>query len=307
VRTRRTAPAATDETVHIISDSHYTKWLDAASWRVAKFEDDTQYGTGITPILRVNAGDIDNENDATNVNDPANDVLTKAWMDGLEPVAPWGGVTGNHDAYIANRTPAACMAALGLPGIRYAIDAGPARFLFVSPIAQVDNSEMRLDQAGLDWLDEQLGDTDRDCIIIFHAPLYNTVIEPALPGSAGLMWDSTVAEFFAVLEGTSSDAAIRAVLGAHDNARLWISGHAHNHAQTCNIFGQTTVGAREISFLSCPSLYFTQSLSRVHGNNPCWSCFLTFTAAGPWELRLREYMAGVWDSFGDDGRVVIVP
>lgn len=162
------------------------------------------------------------------------------WLTGLNRgSAPIAMVPGNHDLIASGagggvpdvQTPeqwAVANAQWGVTGKHYAVDipGTDLRVLCLSPkdnpVAVPGENRLSVDDPVMDWLDAALGATDKRCIVMFHAPLPDTVL--AKPGVPYTSISSSTWHVFSLGSRTPAQ-----VMAAHSNAIAWVSGHLHSH------------------------------------------------------------------------------
>jgi hypothetical protein len=176
----------------------------------------------------------DQTNDAT----AAQQTELDAWLAGLLRDGPLAMTPGNHDLIASGagglvpdvQTPdqwAAANAQHGVTGKHYVVDIPETdiRILSVSPMdsppGKPPQNRLSVDDAVLDWCDEQLEATDKRCIILHHAPLTDTVL--AKPGVPYTSAASSTWHVFSL--GTRTAEAMAA---SHPNLIAWVSGHLHS-------------------------------------------------------------------------------
>ena len=292
-------PGAGTVLFHMIGDPHVPV---LSANRQSKFSNDLSGGLLPTPTARICVGDFSNETGG-NINDTTNDNLSKAWRDALPNAGsiPFYTAIGNHDIWQANRTATVAAAAYGQASLNQNIDFGLCRVLIVNPDSvpyPSDTTTIQITQTTLDWLDAQLAASTKDCIIVCHAPLKNSVTDPSVDNVT--IFDSNTSGFFVKRVGDADDAYIRTLLGNRTKARAWVCGHTHNHAYTASIFTTQTVGSRTIAHICCPVLYYVTP--GVDARDPIWSVFVEYVAGSTVNVYLRNHAAGIWDGI-DASRV----
>jgi hypothetical protein len=323
MKTNPSAPAqGAATTLHIISDTH-TPQLSAV--RRARMVDDVRYGNVPTKITaRVNCGDFSNDNGTAFpavANTTADDNDSVAFHNSLlqsdGTVPNWYTLVGNHDMWNSytggsGRVASTAMTAYGYPagtaptsgafanignksGVNYTVDFPSFLGVFMNPASlTTGTSRMQVSSGDLTWLDGVLAASAKDCVIFFHAPLKNTVLDSITSTRPSDTYDSNIVDFYAYgPTSASDDAEIRTILGNRSKARMWISGHTHNHPYYANLVGTTTVGARSITYASTPGAYFTAPA--VDGRDQVWGFYLSVSYSGVWELRLRNHSSRTWD------------
>lgn len=257
------------KTIHFIGDPHYGGTLSA---RLAKVKADLDRVPA--PLCHVSVGDL--VHDSANMNAPA-----AAWMEALD--APWYSALGNHDILDNFQTPAQWAAAIGMPGKNYTVDLGLVLLVFVGPdgLAEGDSVTITLSQATLDWLDAQLTAATKDCWVVCHAPLKDTVV-----GSTSVVWSSAEAAFYA-----EPNTSIRTILNNRTRAKAWISGHTHSPTTTTDFLKTENVGSRTIAAINCSGLQYVGRTNEWYDDLK--TLYLTKTDSGI-EVRVRNHGGGVW-------------
>jgi hypothetical protein len=280
-------PPARFPTLHLIGDVHaavsglpvypHTQRRDKVAADVLQIPQ---------PLARVQVGDITNDGTA------AQDALAIAFMNSLG--GQWYTALGNHDIEQNARTAAAWATAYGLASKNYTADLGFAKLIFVGPDAIGAN--MTLAAATLTFLTDELANAGKDCFVISHAPLYNTVVGSTT--GPGAVWSSTEAFFYIY-----PDADIRAILNAQPNAKAFISGHTHSTIDTPGFIKSESVGTRNIICINCSATFYTGRTFEWY--DPLITLFLPHTGSNL-EIRFRNHGAGIWDAIGVS-RVVTMP
>lgn len=292
-RTVATGPRRTDNSslMHIFSDSHFP--VMHAARRAALMADlvnGYQDGTIPLPDARVCLGDFSNENGA--VNTLAYDTVSTDFMASLAASTasvPFRTLVGNHDIWSNNRTGAAAAAAFGMPSLNFTLDLPTVRLIFANPSGMLSGvAKIELDAATTDWA---MAQAVRTSILLTHAPLQNTVIIPGADGST--LFDSTTNSpgFFLTEVGQSTDATIRAKLGATPNIVASLSGHLHTNRDRHTISGTTTVGSRSLFWYSHPALLWIALL--VDRHDRIYSVWVEHTP-GFLTFHPREHLTGTW-------------
>lgn len=201
---------------------------------------------------------------------------------------------GNHDVDqdLNARTPAQWAAAYATPGnaanYTYDLPFG-VRVISVSFDSMADGSALIvLSQATLDYLDAQLTAAGtKDCWIMCHAPLHNTVL-----GGAGEFQSVDGGFFTAAPTGAAIDSsAILSILAAHPNVKAWISGHTHTSLEVPSIVTALTAGSTKLACIS------TSSVTSNARANERWTRMTTpyVTWFGDKiEVRWREHFQKSW-------------
>lgn len=269
-----------DRSVHFIGDLHHGMVPPA---RMEKVIADIESSMGLA-AHRVLLGDI------TDNGLSGERTLALAWLARMP--APWSAVAGNHDLF--NQSIAQFAATYGQPKTQ-AIDTAGLRLLHVAPDVltglPTDGTTMTLAPATLTWLDEQLAAADRDCVIVTHAPLANSVVGPQT-GDAGsvAVYSSAQPEF-----ACQPDAAILAILDARPRAKMWVSGHTHSPLNAPDLIKTHSVGSRSIITLNASSPFYTNRGDRYE--HVISGLVVTYLDTS-FEIRVRDHGAGIWRGVG---------
>lgn len=190
--------------------------------------------------------------DATENGVSGEDVAALAWLNALP--ADWITICGNHDL-LGNpvlsgngRTAAAWATAYGMPGQNFTRDVGTVRLIALG--LDSDVSPHMLSAATLDFLDDELAAADRDCLVLCHVPLLNTVL--GATSGADAQWSSAEGHFH-----IEPDAELRDVLAARPKAKAVFSGHTHSTTTTPGFVATETLGGRPFHFINTSALYYT--------------------------------------------------
>lgn len=275
--------------IHLLGDIHFGAINEA---RTDKVRNDILYGTCPTPTVRVQVGDLVDavQVDTQDLSHQNSDVRGLAWLASL------GGTyyvaIGNHDILTgtSSRTGTQAAAAFGMPGLNYSVDLGSVVLLFIGPdTEQVDNTTVLDGTTTLTWLGAAAAATTKDCIVVCHAPLYNTVL-----GDTSIYNSSTAAGFWAVgTYGDPNSAALTAVLAAHSNIKGYISGHTHSPLAAPGLMTTVSLGGRNVAHINCSSIYYTKKA--IYWNDPMISPYLIYSPSlRTFEIRWRDHAKGVW-------------
>jgi hypothetical protein len=274
----RSNPPDPARTVHIVGDVHAGA---IHADRLTIVQRDLAKATLPTPIARVQIGD------ATEYGNTTQDTTFFAWWRSLS--APLHVVAGNHDILPSrhgggNRSGATWATAYGVSSPNYVVDLPGLRLIAIGQAtypASDAGEEMTYDNTALAYLDARLADADRDCWIVCHAPLYNTVL-----GDSSTMYLSTDPDFSAQV-----DADILAILASRSRAKAWISGHTHSPLEAADLLCTRSIGGRSVAMINASAIYYTgKSIDR---HDPLCSLYLTQVAGGI-EVRCRDHGAGAW-------------
>jgi 3',5'-cyclic AMP phosphodiesterase CpdA len=259
-----------DRTVHCIGDLHAGAITDA---RIRAVSRDIE--TLDAPALHLQIGD------ATESGTKAEDELALRFLDRLP--APWVNALGNHDIMRNKRTAAAWARAYGRPSQNFRVDLGFVRLIVVGP-NRTDPGRRAgmLSAATLSFLERQLEDTDEDCWIACHWPLFHTVM-----GDPRLHFTSEMTAFHA-----KPDERIRELLVRHPNAKAWISGHTHSPVSAPGLIRRTRLGRRR-SIVAINTSALVGIGRRRDPRAPLCSLFLTHRPERI-EVRCRDHRAGRW-------------
>jgi hypothetical protein len=142
-----------------------------------------------------------------------------------------------------------------------------------------------LDSADIAWCDVRLGETDRQCVIFFHAPLFQT--HGPLDGSAFSSYDPAGRWVAHAGEDT-----IEAMIARHDNIVAWVSGHSHSVVDEVDIVKQMTHGTTVFAAINAASPS-SANPDRGRQNNMIATCLLSIYPDRI-EVRYRDNGAGQW-------------
>lgn len=267
-------PDAT-RTIHFIGDLHAGS---ISSTRRDKTLADI--ATIATPAVHVQVGDaVDNGLGSE-------DTTALAWLDGLP--GEWLTVLGNHDIWQNVRTYADWEAAYG-QSRNHTQDLGFCKLIIVGPDTlpfptNSDTSTITLTQATLDWLDAELAAATKDCVIVCHAPLHDTVTGPNANDYSSVTDSKMQAQ---------PKSSIDTILNNRPRAKAFISGHTHSPTNATDFIKTASVGTRNIVAVNCSALYYTGL--QVESYDPLRTIYLTITADGSqFEIRCRDHGAGNW-------------
>lgn len=280
----------TANTLHLIGDLH--------AGAISQSRRDSALADLLTvpaPAAYVQVGDL------TEGALEAQDAIARAWLDSLP--APWFAAVGNHDL-LAVRSGDAAAAAWGRTR-NQSVDLGFAQLIILGPAAMPggDNTTIVLEQATLDFLDDELmANAAKPCLIVCHAPLYNTV------GQNG-EFQSSLAPWFVVAQDIANatngvrDQPIRDILAAHDNAKAWISGHTHNPITSPKLVMGVRCGTHTIAAINASALYYTGTT--VESADPLNSLLMTLLDDRI-EVRFRDHKAGLWTTGPASSKTAVV-
>lgn len=233
-----------------------------------------------------------------------------AFMNGLTALdgVDWTGVSGNHDQ--DGRTRATACAALGLPEF-VDINLGFARLLGLSPSPNQksggDYIPPRLDTAELDWLDGKLTEyADDDCWIVCHYPLMGTCRGP-IAGTNPVYDTIADSTMHVVGPNDTDDTEVRAVLAAHDNAKVWLCGHTHNPADSHGMVIAEDVGGRELAHINASAIAYTGRAGHtLRGYFTEVRAPILTKNGDAIEVRWFDYAAGCYVGAGSPDRVLSI-
>jgi len=164
----------------------------------------------------------------------------------------------------------------------------------------VGYGEPILTEESLEFLEHALAKHPRHIAVIFaHCPLYGTVQDR--DSLRNLDYDSL--EPFFYLENS---AEVRAVLGRHTNACLYLSGHTHSGWQAPNFVATEQLGGHLVTFANLSSPWYSgrhHGVMWLDGGSTCIyrpddpdvivSMAIQVSRARI-QLRLRDHRAGSW-------------
>lgn len=241
--------------------------------------------------------------DLTNNATEAQYVEFDAWLAGVDTgTAPLALVPGNHDLIgslgsggVADvMTPAqwaARMSGHGVTGRDYVLDipGTDLRVLCVSPMdsnpASPPAQRLTLDATTLAWCDARMAETERRCIIMFHAPLMNTVLsQPGVPYTSAY---TTAATNWYV---RSADTyTVEQMVASHPNLVAWISGHLHSQMAAPDIVKRNVTASGVFASISAGS-----PLTLPLGSEPAIVSTMVSIYPDRIEVRYRDHGAGQW-------------
>jgi hypothetical protein len=289
VSRRQPVPAYLESAVnlHLVSDVH-CQADPTASLRIGKVLDDCDRMIGRQAIdAHVVMGDLMDQPVQSEAD------LWRAWRGTLEGNSHPRDVyacLGNHDVWDGRTdfpgnprwTPSLAATALGLPGASYTADLGEIK-LIVLGMAEDQATQtwtLTIDAAGLAFLDTELGNTTKPCLVVFHGPLFETVDGP--PG-----WASYEPYIHA-----HPDPPLRQILDAHPNAVAWLSGHTHAPIETPRAVGVVDLGSHKLATINVTGLWYT--MLDVQPHDPLRGMLLSVLDEHTMEVRFRDHGAGVW-------------
>lgn len=281
-------------TIALISDIHLSTPPYFEQHRAYKARDDWNLIAARTQIdAWIVAGDF-----ATNAL-PAEVTMAQAWLNSINRgTAPYAIVPGNHD--IIGEAPtggadlttpaqwATMYSAFGVTGQNYVVDLGAdLRIVCLFPTSMTTGTaasyRLAIDAATLTWCDARLSETTRRCIMVFHAPLQNTVgTNPvaALPSNSQTWYASSQESY-----------TIEQMLVKHPNIIAWVSGHTHTPPATPDIAIPVTYGPTRLAAISASSPFVL-----LRGNPPEVCSALLSIYPDHIDVRYRDHGAGQWIS-----------
>lgn len=293
-------PGPGEKTIHGIGDVHWgsvrQERLDAIATDLANGYEDTP------PAARVQVGDL---SQAAQQAQLANGV---DWLDSLPASTgdlpldrAWVAIPGNHDridnefdvdvedadTYDYNGT-GSWETETGLTD-HYAVDLDWVRLLMVGWTA----GGARLTQTQLDFIaSEATAAGSQECWLVIHPPIYNTVTGP-LTGRRRV-YSSSGIDGFHVL-GVSPDTqstAIKALIAAHPNIRVVLSGHTHSPIDAPGCVTSLTLGGQPVAHINCSALQWTFPAENRR-REPIRTPYITRTRDGV-EVRWRDHRNRSW-------------
>jgi hypothetical protein len=245
------------DSIHVFGDTHFEvpqTYYDQSKAPIAAKDANRMIGKG-SLVAWGQAGD------ATSFAATAEITAFKAWWNSLDrETLPSTLVPGNHDLMGMNGTGvpdiytptqwATSMSEFGVTGKHYYKDVG--RNLRVLCLAPTDNVttgagatyRCTVDAAGLAWCDARMDETTRNCIIMFHAPLRDTVNKA--PANATYL-SSSDADWYA---HDNPDYTIATMIAKHPNLKAWVSGHLHSPVATPFMATPKTYGSVTVAAVS---------------------------------------------------------
>lgn len=269
--------------LHLIGDTHFGAITSARSNKVL---DDLSHELVPTPACHIQVGDT------TDNGTSGEDTTALAWLNQLD--ADWYAVCGNHDIWRDGRTVAAWASAYGYASKNYTVELDFAKLIMVGPDSMgypPNQAQITLASGTLDFLEDELASAKRDCIVVCHAPLRDTVV-----GDTSLVWSSAETEFY-----VHPDTDIRAILGASRRAKVWVSGHTHSPITTSGFVTTAQCGNRNVVAVNASALYYTGR--SLQWNDPLVSLYMNYFPTHV-EVRFRDHGAGSWH--GPDGDLVVM-
>jgi 3',5'-cyclic AMP phosphodiesterase CpdA len=256
--------------VHCLGDLHAGAITDVRMRALSR--DIERLGT---PALHLQIGDI------TERGRREEDRAALRFLDRLP--APWVTALGNHDILDNDRTVAAWARAYGQESQNFSVDLGFVRVIVVGPKRTEPGKRAgRLSTRALSFLDRELDESDTDCWVACHWPLFRTVM-----GDPRLHFTSAMDAFH-----VKPDERIRELLLRHDNAKAWLSGHTHSPLSAPGLIKRTRL-ARRRSIVTINASALVGVGKRRNPRAPLCSLYLTHRR-GRIEVRSRDHRAGAW-------------
>jgi 3',5'-cyclic AMP phosphodiesterase CpdA len=269
-------------TVHCVGDLHAGAITPD---RLAAVLDDVR--SLPTPTLHLQIGD------ATEHGTAAEDDVAKDWLASLP--GRHRTILGNHDILHNRRTHGHWARAYGRRSKNFVLDLSFARIVAVGPDRNWPDDEAgMLSPATLAWLESELERSPRDCWIACHWPLFRTVL-----GDPKRLFTSAMTSFHA-----KPDRKLRALLGRHACAKVWLSGHTHSPLSAPGFVVRVRLArGRTILAVNGSALVGVGKTRKT--SDPLRSVYLTHRPDSI-EVRFRDHRAARWVAVGGK-RVVRVP
>jgi hypothetical protein len=277
-----------------ITDPHLEIPNHAFQWRSAKVRDDLNRMTGRSRIHAwLFAGDF------VGSASPAETGPAQAWVNSIETGdAPRALVPGNHDLIGMQSSPTAPYlvpprqwaeewGAFGATQRDWLVDVGrDLRVLCLAPADVVPavgaSWRLTLSPETLAWCSARAAETSRRCVVLFHAPLKDTVNAP----DDGIHPSSAVGGWYA--EDTPQ-ARIADMLAANANIIAWVSGHTHSPPHVGGVVASRTYGRTRIAAVSSGGTFLISDRNAPVSTSACLSVFDTRV-----EVRYRDHGRARW-------------
>jgi len=213
-------------------------------------------------------------------------------------------VIGNHDIYDNRQSPLQWARWWGLPAPSYTVDLGFVLMIVVGLGEQRNNPDGTPNRGGcfvddttLVWLDHQLQAAGKDCWIICHAPMRDTI--------TGTDRGPTVISY------AQPDAPIAQVIADNPTAKAWISGHTHTPTGTPDAIVTKTINGRNMAHINASGLVNTALPGESINWDVDWldrmdTLWVTYVDEHRYEIRYRNHGAGVWNGPPTLNRVTVV-
>lgn len=286
--TRSWPTPPTTNLIHFIGDLHYGA---VNTIRTNKMVADLSHKMVPKPVAHIQIGDLVDGDAVANDGSYPSDATALAFLNGLN--APWYAIAGNHDFYnnthaADDRTITEWTAVYGMPR-HLSVDLGFVQILGISGAG----SSTQLSATGdLDWLDAQLAAATKECIVLHHKPLKNT-IAPTNPGGAQAVFSSNESGFYAICDTGVDDAALRTVLNNRSAAKMFITGHLHSPLFATNLVTTVNLGSRSILCADVGALYYVGRAGDKW--DQIYTVYLNYYPGDRAEFRWRDHGAGVYD------------
>lgn len=279
--------------IMMVSDMHIAAPPDDPQYQSDKAATDlnNMVGRGVIDAWVMGGDCVSRANEAEYAN-------FHAWMEtinfGGKPIAM---VPGNHDLIGSGfdggvpdvQTPdqfVTRMSRYGVTGRNYVVDLEDnVRILCLFPMDNtltgvVKSFRLTLDTAALQWCDDRLSETDRRCVIVFHAPLYGTVGTP----------ETFYTSYSPYRSANSQDSyKVEDMLSKHSNIIAWVSGHTHTPPFIVDNVKTVDYGAGPFAAVSIGS-----PLTQPGNTAPVIVSSLLSVYPHKVEVRYRDHGAGQW-------------
>lgn len=166
-------------------------------------------------------------------------------------------VVGNHDMDQGLDGDQAAQA-LGMASKDYVVDMGFAVLIVLGPDEGYNDNptgwkgECVYTETALTFLDQQLtAHASELCIVAAHPSLRYTVQSPRGPATSKA---TNTVPWFALDSSRLDDAAIRAVLADHPNAKAWLGGHTHSLISAPDIVKAVPVGGHTLASVNTSAI-----------------------------------------------------
>lgn len=291
-------------TIHLLGDVQTALPLTYATSmrpdRRSKLADDFRTGRLPTP-----AGGHWTVGDLIHRGQPTEDADAKALFADLtantgKPVWP---VIGNHDIYDNVRSPEQFAADWGMPSPSYTVDLGFVQMIVVGLGPQrnledgtPDRGGCFLENATITWLDQQLQAAGKDCWVICHAPLKDTI---------------TGTDRLDAISYVQPPAPIIQVVADNPNVKAWISGHTHTPTDHPDAIVTTSIGGRPVAHINAAGLVNTA----LPGESIDWAVdwldrmdtlWVTYVDEQRYEIRYRNHGSRTWGAAPTLPKVTVV-
>ncbi len=278
------------QTIHLIGDVHFGPGTGMPVNRSSRVLNDLLTGMLPKDITRIQLGD------AVEIFTAQYDIDFLNWQSQIP--GTWRHVVGNHDINGNSRTGDACATRYGFSGRNWTLDAGFAKLIGVSPqqlnLAGANEfTSITLDTTALNFLDAELANATKDCIVFAHAPLWNSVLQ----ASGETQYDSTQANFW--LRPSSHDGAnpsVEGILNSRPRAKCMVTGHTHSAMHATGLIKSHNLGSRSIVTINGSALFYVGQ-GKDFVTDPLKTMFLSWNPPNI-EIRVRNHGARCWDTIG---------